>query len=160
MFEAVATAFALDVPAIALLILPSSAPVQRAVYEFREMGINAHGLDLLSTEKGGAYLQGGRGAGIAANPVLLVATLATTRGVDFPYLTHVFVTEPTTLSAVDYLHIAGRIRSQTGKIVTFVEDDTEMPGKRKEKSKGSELKKILKILQTVKVTPVQFKHFE
>jgi hypothetical protein len=154
-FEAIATAFALDVPSVGLLVLPSSAPLQRAVYELREMGVNAHGLDLLETDKGRSHLlSGGRGA--RENPTLLVSTLATTRGLDLPELSHVFVLGIPEGPRVNgrtvdgYLHIAGRVGrfGRGGKVITVVEkgDDSSF--------------KMGRILQTIDVTPVQFEHFD
>lgn len=160
-FEAIATAFALDVPSVALLVLPSSAPLQRAVYELREMGVNAHGLDLLATDKGRTHLLSGGGA-VRENPTLLVSTLATTRGLDLPELTHVFVLgipegPKVNGRTVDgYLHIAGRVGrfGRGGKVITVVE-------KEKEGSTGiSEAAKMKRILQTIDVAAVQFEHFD
>ncbi|CAA7259950.1 unnamed protein product [Cyclocybe aegerita] len=126
--EAVAAGFALDVPSAALLVVPSSAPVQRAVYELRRLGVNAHGLDLLAEERGRAYLNHGGDGVVRANPVLLVATLATTRGLDLPELTHVFVLglpcgPSVNGRAVDaYMHIAGRVGrfGRRGRVVSVV----------------------------------------
>ncbi|KAH8102525.1 hypothetical protein BXZ70DRAFT_787300 [Cristinia sonorae] len=57
--EAIGLTFALEVPRVALLVLPASAGVRRAVYELRLLGVNAHGLD--------------------GNATLLVSTVACTR---------------------------------------------------------------------------------
>jgi superfamily II DNA/RNA helicase len=138
--EAVAAAFALDVPAAALLVLPSSAPVKRAVHELRTMGVNAHGLDILK--------HGSR----TADPTLLVATLATTRGLDLPFLTHVFVLgipEGPLVSGptVDgYLHVSGRVGrfGRGGKVISVVEE--------------AEAAKMSRILGAIGQKPVQFKH--
>ena len=89
--EAVAAAFAVDVPRVALLVLPASAPLQRAVYDLRMLGVNAHGLDLLANDRGRAHLLRGAGDRVEANPTLLVSTLASTRGLDLPDLSHVFI---------------------------------------------------------------------
>ncbi|KAJ7783669.1 P-loop containing nucleoside triphosphate hydrolase protein [Mycena maculata] len=101
--ETIAMLFATDVPSIALLVIPSTSPVQRAIYELREVGVNAHGLDLLKEQPSG------RGALLAlrANPTLLVSTWANTRGLDVRELSHVFM-----LGVPDhtgYIHIAGRV---------------------------------------------------
>ncbi|KAG6911520.1 hypothetical protein DXG01_011822 [Tephrocybe rancida] len=171
--EAIATAFALDVPSVALLVLPSSSPVQRAVYELREMGINAHGLDLLTGEKGRAHLLRGDGSG-QDNPTLLISTLATTRGLDLPELTHVFIlgipdgpkVNGRTVDA--YVHLAGRVGrfKRGGKVITVVEkaadvdegvEAEEKDGERR--SKVTEGSKMLRILATINETPVSFEVF-
>jgi hypothetical protein len=161
-FEAIATAFALDVPKIALVVLPSSSPIRRAVYELRDMGVNAHSLDLLVEDKGRSHLLFGSGTG-EDNPALLVSTLATTRGLDLPELTHVFILgipggPKVTGQTVDaYLHIAGRVGrfGRGGKVITVVEKDEDM-----ETGPTTESSKMSRILSTIDVTPVQFQHFD
>ncbi|KAG5735953.1 ATP-dependent rRNA helicase RRP3 [Termitomyces sp. T112] len=165
--EAIATAFALDVPSVALLVLPSSSPVQRAVYELREMGVNAHRLDLLTGEKGRSHLLKGGGNG-QDNPTLLVSTLATTRGLDLPELTHVFImgipdgpkVNGRTIDA--YVHLAGRVGrfGRGGKVITVVEKEGDVEeGENRERgvSQGS---KMLRILATIEETPTAFVHFD
>ncbi|KAF8078735.1 P-loop containing nucleoside triphosphate hydrolase protein [Lyophyllum atratum] len=167
--EAVATAFALDVPSVALLVLPSTSPVQRAVYELREMGINAHGLDLLTDETGRAHLLRGDSSG-EENPTLLVSTLATTRGLDLPELTHVFILgipdgPKVNGKTVDtYVHLAGRVGrfGRGGKVITVVEKEketveTEDGERRVVVTEGS---KMLRILKTINEQPVSFSHFD
>jgi hypothetical protein len=108
----------LTCPAAALLVLPSSAPVKRAVHELRTMGVNAHGLDLLSHRQR------------TADPTLLVATLATTRGLDLPSLTHVFVLgipEGPVVSGRQWMHTfmsSGRVGrfGRRGKVISVVEE--------------------------------------
>lgn len=157
-FEAIATAFALDVPKIALLVLPSSSPIRRAVYELRDVGVNAHSLDLLVGNK---HLLGSETG--EDNPTLLVSTLATTRGLDLPELTHVFILgilggPKVTGQTVDaYLHIAGRVGrfGRGGKVITVVEKDKDM-----ETGPTTGSSKMRRILDTINVTPVQFQHFD
>ena len=135
--EAVAAVFGSDVPTAALLVIPSSAPVKRAVYELRGMGVNAHCLDL-------QHAVGGH----RAKPTLLVATVATTRGLDLPSLTHVFVlgllegTASTGRGVDSYLHISGRVGrfGRAGKVISIVE--------------GTEAPKVGQILSAIRV---QFK---
>jgi superfamily II DNA/RNA helicase len=137
--ETVAAAFALDVPAAALLVLPSSAPVRRAVYELQSLGVNAQGLDMLGHRER------------TADPTLLVATLATTRGLDLPELTHVFVLgipegPAVTGRTVDaYLHVSGRVGrfGRCGRVVSVVE--------------GADEAKMARILGAIGEIPVQFK---
>lgn len=45
MLEAVAAAFALDVPHIALLVLPATAAVRKVIFELRQLGVNAQPFD-------------------------------------------------------------------------------------------------------------------
>lgn len=137
--EAIAAAFALDVPAFALLVLPSSAPVRRAVHELQSLGVNAQGLDMLD------------GRVRTADPTLLVATLATTRGLDLPSLTHVFVLgipEGPAVSGLTvdaYLHVSGRVGrfGRSGRVVSVVEAADEA--------------KMARILGAIGEIPVQFK---
>ncbi|KAG6832311.1 hypothetical protein H0H92_003544 [Tricholoma furcatifolium] len=167
--EAIATAFALDVPSIALLVLPSSSPVQRAVYELREMGVNAHGLDLLIGNKGRSHLLRGGVTG-EDNPTLLVSTLATTRGLDLPELTHVFIlgipdgpkVNGRTVDA--YVHLAGRVGrfGRGGKVITVVEKEADVTeADEEEKGKGvTEGSKMMRILKTINKEPVALMHFD
>ena len=172
--EAIATAFALDVPSVALLVLPASASVQRAVNELQEMGVNAHSLDLLKDEKGKKHLLHSASV-VQENPTLLVSTLATTRGIDLPELSHVFILgvpdgPKVTARAVDaYFHVAGRVGrfGRGGRVITVVEkmsgtveeaEDGEDGAK--DKSGVSEASKMLRILKTIEVTAVRFEHFD
>ncbi|KAG5653591.1 hypothetical protein H0H81_012098 [Sphagnurus paluster] len=164
--EAIATAFALDVPSVALLVLPSTSPVQRAVYELREMGINAQRLDMLTEERGRSHLLRGDRLG-QENPTLLVSTLATTRGLDLPELTHVFIlgipdgpkVNGKTVDA--YVHLAGRVGrfGRGGKVITVVEKGDKNAS---EEGKGrvSEGQKMLRILKTINTSAVRFEHFD
>ncbi|PPQ62986.1 hypothetical protein CVT24_006092, partial [Panaeolus cyanescens] len=79
--ETIATCFALDVARMGLVVLGSSEPVGRAVYELRQLGVDAHGLEYW---KGAEFNSGSKGK-------LLVGTVATTRGIDFGELGHVFI---------------------------------------------------------------------
>jgi len=105
------------------------------------MGVNAHGLDLEQQRRR------------LANPTLLVATVATTRGLDLPSLTHVFVLgllegQATTGRGVDsYLHVSGRVGrfGRAGKVISVVE--------------AKEAPKVGRILSTIGEKPVQFKQF-
>ncbi|KAG6878655.1 hypothetical protein C0993_001178 [Termitomyces sp. T159_Od127] len=165
--EAIATAFALDVPSVALLVLPSSSPVQRAVHELREMGVNAHGLDLLTGEKGRSHLLRGDGNG-QENPTLLVSTLATTRGLDLPELTHVFIMGIPDGPKVNgrtidgYVHLAGRVGrfGRGGKVVTVVEKEGDAEDGEEGAGGVSQGSKMLRILATINKTPTAFVHFD
>jgi superfamily II DNA/RNA helicase len=163
--EAVAAAFALDVPSVALLSLPASAPVQRVVYELRELGVNAHSLDLLEADKGRAHLlQGAMEASEEENPVMLISTLATTRGLDLPELTHVFMLGlPQGRRADGYLHIAGRVGrfGRNGKVITVIDEREE---ERREDGTlawvRDEPRRMKMLLQEVGIVPTQFEHFD
>ncbi|KAF9569872.1 P-loop containing nucleoside triphosphate hydrolase protein [Agrocybe pediades] len=147
--EAIATAFALDVPSIALLVIPSSAPVHRAVHELRELGVNAESLDLLVGKKGQAYLMSGDVEKIRANPRLLVATVATTRGVDLPELSHVFMLGMGDGGRDGYVHVAGRVGrfGRAGKVISVVSDQNEAV-------------RMNRLLATIGEQPVLFQHFD
>lgn len=118
--EAVATIFALDVPQLALLVLPHSASVQSAVSELHGLGVDARALDLRS-EAGAHSSEALPTSG--AEPALLVATQSTVRGIDLPHLSHVFcVGVPDVASADTFKHIAGRVDrfGRGGKMITFI----------------------------------------
>ncbi|THH17410.1 hypothetical protein EW146_g3411 [Bondarzewia mesenterica] len=129
LMEGVAAAFAVDVPRVALLVLPASAPVQRAVYDLRMLGVNAYGLDLLANDRGRRHLLRAAGDEAEDNPTLLVSTLASTRGLDLPDLSHVFILGvPSGDRKVDsYLHIAGRVGrfGGSGKVISILRERYE-----------------------------------
>ena len=124
MLEAMATVIALDVPRLGLLVLPPTGPVQRTIHDLRTLGVDAREVDLRRNE----VLEGG-----GENPSLLVGTLATSRGLDLPELTHVFLVGMLEGRAVDgravdsYLHVAGRVGrfGRSGKVVSVVDGDGE-----------------------------------
>lgn len=117
-FEAIASCFALDVPRLALLVIPSSAPVNRTVYELRRLGVNAQGLNFEN---------------IVDKACLLVGTTATTRGIDLDGLTHVFIIgipegpQVNGKSVDTYIHLAGRVGrfGNRGRVITVVCSDLE-----------------------------------
>jgi hypothetical protein len=157
--EAVATAFALDVPSVALLSLSATAPVQRVVHELRQFGVNAHSLDLLAADKGRAHLLCGAAGASKENPVLLVSTLATTRGLDLPELTHIFILGfPEGRKADGYLHMAGRVGrfGRGGKVITVVEEHELEKGRREK----DEVKQMTMLFKAIGVVPTQFEHFD
>ena len=134
--EAIATCFALDVPRLGLLVIPSSAPVNRAVYELRRLGVNA---------------QGSHFENILDKATLLVGTTATTRGLDLDGLTHVFIIgipegpQVNGKSVDAYIHLAGRVGrfGNTGRVITLC---TNLEGD-----------KMLRILRPTR--PVLFPYF-
>jgi superfamily II DNA/RNA helicase len=123
--EGVAAIFATAVPKMALLVLPASAPVERAVHELRALGINAFGLDLQSTDRRDAYLTRGSLGGTEEdpNPTLLVATTASLRGIDLPDLSHVFIWG--VVDANSYRHASGRVGrfGRKGRVVSVLQDE-------------------------------------
>ncbi|KAJ3816052.1 P-loop containing nucleoside triphosphate hydrolase protein [Lentinula aff. lateritia] len=150
LLEAVAAVFALDVPSVALLVIPPNASVHRAVYDLREIGVNAHGMDVLVQDRGRSYLLQAGGEK-KADPKLLVCTTSSIRGIDFPSLTHVFILGFNALIAKDnwtltldtYIHLCGRVGrfKKPGKVITVV-DEKDVSG-------------IDKVLHTLDVTPVR-----
>ncbi|KAF7784593.1 hypothetical protein Agabi119p4_758 [Agaricus bisporus var. burnettii] len=149
--EAIATAVALVVPKLALLVVPSVTPVFRAVYELREMGLDAQVFDAQKSPVGGGE----------ENPVLLVTTLAMSRGLDLPDATHIFslgIPDGPHLSGrtVDaYLHVSGRVGrfGRRGTVVTVVEKASEGGAV----GDGERMKRILK---EIGAAPVRFRPFE
>ncbi|TFL06732.1 P-loop containing nucleoside triphosphate hydrolase protein [Pterulicium gracile] len=174
--EAIATTFALDVPSVALLVLPSSASVHRAVFDLRELGVNALGLDFTLSDSGRAHLQGYPAS--PGNPQLLVATLSTVRGLDLPELTHVFVLgvpegDKVRGKSIDaYLHVAGRVGrfGRGGKVVTVVQGTNREPAVKTSRSEGvtelmeplakDDVTRMRRILEEVWVKPTEFELFE
>lgn len=161
--EAVSAAFALDVPRVALLVLPSSAPVRRAVYDLRKLGVNAQGLDILDDKRGGAYLVGKGTDVMSDKPTLLVSTMASTRGLDLPDLTHVFLLGvPEDRSVDSYLHAAGRVGrfGKSGKVISILEARHKV-----RKAKGGMGMKddpcwFGQTFATIGVKPTKLVHFE
>lgn len=135
MLEAIATVFAVDVPRIALLVLPAMGPVVKTVEELRELGINARSLGLEDDERGKAELMASKlkrhkpretDGERAEEPDLLVTTVKTIRGLDFPDLSHVFIAGVAE-SVEEYAHAAGRVGrfGREGKVVMFFEKGEE-----------------------------------
>jgi superfamily II DNA/RNA helicase len=144
--EGVAAIFATAVPKMALLVLPASAPVERAVHDLRALGINAFGLDLQSTDRREAYLMKTRGnlGGSEENPTLLVATTASLRGIDLPDLSHVFIWG--LVDANSYLHASGRVGrfGRKGRVVSVFQD-----GRR-------ESDRYVRLLKSIGLIPTKF----
>ncbi|KAF9455026.1 P-loop containing nucleoside triphosphate hydrolase protein, partial [Macrolepiota fuliginosa MF-IS2] len=149
--EAIATAVALDVPRLALLVIPSSAPVYRAVYELREMGLDARVCD---PQKPIVGKEGDE------DPVLLVTTLAMARGLDLPEASHVFSLgipdgPKVTGRTVDaYVHVSGRVGrfGRRGTVITVVDGGSE-------DSVGGDGERMKRILREIGVAPVHFRQF-
>ncbi|KAJ7786198.1 P-loop containing nucleoside triphosphate hydrolase protein [Mycena metata] len=134
--ETIAMILAAEVPSIALLVVPSTAPVQRAILELREVGVHAHGLDWVKARDG-------RPSG----PTLIVSTWANTRGLDVRELSHVFVFGIPDGGPSTYVHIAGRVgrlessaKRRRGKVVLLVAPREEEAAR--------------ELLQTIKEEPV------
>lgn len=142
LIQALAVQFALDVPSLALLVVPSTSSVRQIVEEFRELGVEAEAVELAETAKGRTDLVASASQTSSATstttsptpteetpsaetPRLLISNLSNTRGLDFPSLTHVFVLGTDVVKTPsDYTHIAGRVGrfGKGGHVVTFVED--------------------------------------
>jgi superfamily II DNA/RNA helicase len=162
--EAIATTFALDVPKIALLVLPATAPVNAVLKELHELGINAQSLGLQDEDRGKQELMrstlkkfnprlkaGSVGPGPddprAEEPSLLVTTEASIRGLDLPELSHVFIARVPD-NEVDYSHVAGRVGrfGREGKVVLFLE--------------GKERDKAAALYGGLKISLAQFEHVQ
>lgn len=122
--EVIAMFFAVDVPKLALLVLPPNTPVHLAVIELQKLGVNAMNFDLRSEEV--TSFSGRSGVKrFEDEPTLLVASPSSTRGVDLPELTHVFLIGVPDDGDVDvFKHVAGRVDrfGRGGKVVTFLNE--------------------------------------
>ncbi|KAH7883486.1 hypothetical protein F5I97DRAFT_1929759 [Phlebopus sp. FC_14] len=161
--EAIATTFALDVPRAALLVLPATAPVHKVVFELRQLGVDAHALDLVTNGTCRAQLLSRNAGVVAENPTLLVSTLATTRGIDFPELSHVFLLGlPQGRDGDAYLHIAGRVGrfGRHGKVITVLEERKEQEVRKGKVVVKDEPKKMSVILSRIGIAPTRLAHFD
>ncbi|KAI0361300.1 P-loop containing nucleoside triphosphate hydrolase protein [Trametes cingulata] len=161
--EAIAAAFALDVPSVGLLVLPSDAPVKRAVYDLRMLGVNAHALDVVKDENGRVHLMRQDLDVAAENPTLLVSTLASTRGLDLPELTHVFILGLLDDGAVDsYLHVAGRVGrfGRGGKVITVVADRHQVVLENGKRVTRDEPRMMGTLLKRMGIKPTKFEAFD
>ncbi|KAH9846810.1 P-loop containing nucleoside triphosphate hydrolase protein [Lenzites betulinus] len=161
--EAIAAAFALDVPSVGLLVLPSNASVQRAVYDLRLLGVNAHGLDVVKDANGRVHLMRQDLHVAAENPTLLVSTLASTRGLDLPELTHVFILGLLDNGVVDsYLHVAGRVGrfGRGGRVVSVVADRHKVLRGDGKQTVRDEPRMMGVLLRKVGITLTRFEHFD
>ncbi|KAG2159743.1 P-loop containing nucleoside triphosphate hydrolase protein [Suillus bovinus] len=163
MLEAVASTFALDVPNIALLVLPATTSVRRVIFELNQLGVNAHSLNLVDNEAGRAHLLSKDRNIPDENPTLLVSTLATTRGIDFPALTHVFLLGLPEGGAGDvYQHVAGRVGrfGRQGKVITIVEGRRESEGKNGKVCVRDDSKKMDIMLKKLGIGATRLEHFD
>jgi len=131
--------------------------------------VDARPLDMLSSSSGVDHILNGNGTDPTVDdrvPILLVSTLANTRGLDLPNLSHVFVMGVPEGRVDSYTHIAGRTGrfGKTGKIVTVVEkfeeevDDGE--GRKKRRVVKDEEKKMKGILREMIIIPRKVEHFD
>ena len=134
--EGIASVFATEVPKVALLVLPASAPVQRAVYDLRVLGVNAVGLNLLRDLTSGEE---------TPNPTLLVSTTVSIRGIDLPDLSHVFIWG--VVDANSYLHASGRVGrfGRPGRVVSVLEDE-----------QGGQSGRYHRLLKSIGIVPTKF----
>lgn len=168
--EAIATAFALDVPSVALLVLPSSANVKRAVYDFRELGVNARPLDLSRDRE---RLVGGR-SDFSGKPTMFVSTFSAIRGLDLPDLTHVFILgvlerEIVPRATDAYVHVAGRVgrSGRGGKVVSFIEatavdfatEDADAAQEDKAAARQGDLWRLQRVFKRLGLRATAFPHF-
>lgn len=160
--EVIAEAFALDVPSLALLVLPASAPLLEVVTALRGFGVNAHGLNIHASETRNAFLMHNSADPPTDSPVLLVSTLASTRGIDLPHLTHVFILGVPEDRPVDtYVHAAGRVGrfGRSGKVVSVLEARHLTAMKRGKPGWKDEPKKMREVFKMMGVRPTKLDHF-
>lgn len=167
--EAISICFAMDVPRTALLVTPATHPIHRLIKELKGYGVDARPLDMLSPIAGENYIPNGKNTETTANgegPILLVSTLANTRGLDLPDLSHVFIMGVPEGRVDSYTHVAGRVSrfGRAGKIVTVVEKIEEEVddgnGGKKTRVVKDEEKKMMGILKEMKIVPRRVEHFE
>ena len=133
--------------------------------------MNADALDLLGEDRGRKHLCRGSKDGVQETPTLLVSTAATTRGLDLPELSHIFIVGvPEGLSfsgqTIDtYLHLAGRVGrfGRGGKVVTVVEraeaEENNEEGKAVRPVKD-EPKVMARLLKELKIPVTRLEHFD
>ncbi|KAL0578737.1 hypothetical protein V5O48_003293 [Marasmius crinis-equi] len=153
--EAVAAAFALYVPSVALFIIPGGGSIHRAVYDLRALGVNALDLDMLKEDKGRLHLLSGGAETVKTTPTLLVTTVAAMRGLDLPELQHLFILgtqelegdQVTSRTLDSYIHMAGRVGrfGKKGTVISVIEP-----------SQGP---KMTKILGKLGIPAVKLKQF-
>ncbi|KAH9937180.1 P-loop containing nucleoside triphosphate hydrolase protein [Fomitopsis serialis] len=162
LLEAVAEVFALDVPRLALLVLPASAPVLEVIGELRKLGVNAQGMNVLEDEAGGTYLTQDAPEDATENPTMLVSTLATTRGLDLPSITHVFILGlPKDRPGDAYMHAAGRVGrfGRSGKVITVIEEQRLVTTRKGEKRLVDQPRILRHTLEVMGVVPTKLSHF-
>jgi superfamily II DNA/RNA helicase len=127
----------------------------------RKLEVNAQGLDLLTPVAGRSYLLRSQDSEAAALPSLLVATLASTRGIDMPELSHVFILGMPEGKIDGYLHAAGRTGrfGKPGKVITVVERKEERAGEDK-KTVTDEEKKMKSMFSQMGIKPAKIDHFD
>ncbi|CCL98300.1 uncharacterized protein FIBRA_00294 [Fibroporia radiculosa] len=162
MLEAVSEAFALDVPRLALLVLPASAPLRRVVTALCEFGVDARNLDIFQEEARSGYLSQETSRPPSDNPTLLVGTLASIRGLDLPELTHVFILGLPEDRPVDtYLHAAGRVGrfGRGGKVISVLSARHKSKTNKGKFGWKDEPQKIQRMFQMMGVKPIKLSHF-
>ena len=167
--EAISICFAMEVPQTALLVTPATHPIRRLIKELKGYGVDARPLDMLSPITGKDHTPNSESTGTAADcegPILLVSTLANTRGLDLPDLSHVFVMGVLEGRVDSYTHIAGRTArfGKGGKVVTVVEKIEEEvddgKGGKKMRVVKDEEKKMKGILREMRIIPRKIEHFD
>ncbi|KAG7099122.1 hypothetical protein E1B28_000995 [Marasmius oreades] len=158
--EAVAAAFALYVPSVALLVIPGATSIYRAVYDLRALGVNAYNVDMLAEHKGRLHLLSGDATRFKSNPTLFVASVAAIRGLDLPELQHVFIlgtlglegTDITSRTLDTYIHVAGRVGrfGKKGRVISIIDG---------EQNDQQEVKRMDKILKRLGIQPMKLKEF-
>ena len=166
--EAISICFAMDVPQTALLVTPATHPIRRLIKVLKGYGVDARPLDMLSPITGKNHTPDSQSTGTTADdggPILLVSTLANTRGLDLPDLSHVFIMGVPEGRVDSYTHIAGRTGrfGKGGKVVTVVEKIEEVDdgkGGKKTRVVKDEEKKMSGILREMRIIPRRVEHFD
>jgi superfamily II DNA/RNA helicase len=148
---------ALEVPSVALLVIPSSASAKRAAYDLRNLGIDARLFNFTSEGNGREYLIGNSRVQNSAQPKLLICTPATSRGLDMPELTHVLIlgipeSGSDEMNSDTYLHLAGRVGrfGRAGQVVTIIDTDAQR----------KDMSRISNILRLNGIRPVKINMFD
>lgn len=116
LLECVAGCVALDVEKLAILVLDQGVSMRAVVAEMQAMGVRAVPLELARESQAQTFLRNWDG-----EVTLLLATRATTRGIDLP-VSHVFIIGSPE-NAFQYRHFAGRVgrRGAEGRVVQVID---------------------------------------
>ena len=95
------------------------------------------------------------------SPTLLVSTLASTRGLDLPELSHVFILGIPQGRIDSYLHISGRTGrfGKPGRVITVVEREEEQTDEGIKVIKDEE-KMMKSMFGKMGITPIKIEHFD
>ena len=145
-----------------MLVLPSNAPVQQTAEELRALGVDARPLDVFKDENGRSHLMRRNLDATSENPTLLVSTLASTRGLDLPELSHVFILGVLDGGVDSYLHVAGRVGrfERGGKVITILSERHEVALQNGQVTVKDEPRMMAAMLEKMGITPVKYEEFD